>query len=48
MSSCLSRPAQSRPGDSHAPAVAALLLATSAWGSLFFVGKSILRDLDPL
>ena len=29
-------------------AVAGLLLATSAWGSLFFVGKSMLAVLDPV
>lgn len=29
-------------------AAGALLLATGAWGSLFFVGQSVLRDVDPL
>lgn len=29
-------------------ALAALLLATSSWGSLFLVGKSLLAHLDPL
>ena len=31
-----------------AAAVAALLVATGAWGSLFFVGKAVLEDVDPL
>ena len=29
-------------------AVVALLLATSAWGSLFLIGKSVVAQLDPL
>jgi drug/metabolite transporter (DMT)-like permease len=34
--------------NSRAVAVAALLLATSAWGSLFLVGKPVLSHVDPL
>lgn len=37
-----------RQGPSAPAAVFALLLATSAWGSLFLVGKHVLRDLDAL
>ena len=28
--------------------IAGLLMATSAWGSLFLVGKPLLRHIDPL
>lgn len=40
------RPALSAPGT--LPAVLSLLLATSAWGTLFFVGRHVLHDVDPL
>lgn len=46
--SCLSLsvPVARRPGV--AGAVAALLFATAAWGSLFLVGRRLLQVLDPL
>lgn len=47
MTRSLTLPAPARAA-SPAAAVAGLLLATSAWGSLFFVGKSMLAVLDPL
>lgn len=37
-----------RRGASPTAAVLSLLLATSAWGSLFFVGKHVLHEVDPL
>jgi drug/metabolite transporter (DMT)-like permease len=48
MSQVLLSPAAALPGSRRATAVASLLLATSAWGSLFFVGKHVLRDIDAL
>jgi drug/metabolite transporter (DMT)-like permease len=47
MNRTLTLPASPRAPSAAAP-IAALLLATSAWGSLFFVGKSMLRTLDPV
>lgn len=43
----LARPVPA-PRAGALPAVAALLLATVAWGSLFHVGRSVVRQLDPL
>jgi drug/metabolite transporter (DMT)-like permease len=47
MTRSLTLPAPARAA-SPAAAIASLLMATSAWGSLFFVGKSMLAVLDPL
>ena len=47
MTQSLTLPAPARAA-SPAAAVASLLMATSAWGSLFFVGKSMLATLDPV
>lgn len=48
MSQILLSPAAALPGSRRVTAVGLLLLATSAWGSLFFVGKHVLRDVDAL
>lgn len=46
--SCLSLPAAAPPRPATGGAVAALLFATAAWGSLFVVGRRVMQVLDPL
>lgn len=48
MSRILVHPAPSRALPPAAAAIACLLFATTAWGSLFFVGQHLLRTLDPV
>lgn len=46
--SSLTEPAPSNVPPSSVSAILALVLATSAWSSLFFVGRDVVRVLDPL